>query len=442
MRDNKFKTDDYANLIFSIFFFIVFGAILTMAKISKFNVHPDEFVHEKAACYYKNHSLPPAISDPEIQDTFSGYGNSRLVGFESYYLFVGKFSVVTDTFIDDPIFAMRLFNVLLFFILMLMFMRSRQEMKPFFLVLLISPQIWYLFSYLNSDAFALFISLNIIYQVANNKSWLHKFLFSDKLFGCLGGALFFAMLLALQILSKKNFWFVLVFLVAVACYQLIVEKQKNKILILKIMMIGGFALIMLFPRYAYELKLYGSEREVVLKNFKEEKAQDGFKRANVHEDVSYHGIFLKEKGVGYSELFGEKWNWHKLTFFSFVGLYNNMTLWSPSVYYKLMFMLYALLLGFITFKSLYKQDWSQRFLPLVFYAFLLMIVGLASYQSWVSDFQAQGRYLFAILVILGFWFVKSPIVNRSTIFKVGIFVIACASMYSFIYTALMHIPKV
>jgi len=61
-----------------ILLFGIWLLVLTMAGISRENVHPDEYVHIAATSYYADNWLPPAADDPSVRNTYSVYGFSRL----------------------------------------------------------------------------------------------------------------------------------------------------------------------------------------------------------------------------------------------------------------------------------------------------------------------------------------------------------------------------
>ena len=156
--------------------------ITLMTLSSSFNRHPDEINHFLAAQYYLYHSIPPVIDDPDIRESYSGYGVSYLNYNWAEYLFAGKFAYAVSPLIPDTLTAVRLSSVFLFASLMIFFIyRAREGLEHFIIpcFLLITPQIWYVFSYINNDAFALFISILIACQIAYEKSFLNRFLRSD-----------------------------------------------------------------------------------------------------------------------------------------------------------------------------------------------------------------------------------------------------------------------
>ncbi len=434
--------EHHSDVVFKVLFIVVFGLIIGMAATSKFNAHPDEFVHVKAVEYYQNHWLPPVVSDPEIRSSFSVYGHSRLSEFDFYYFLNGKFSALVDYFVDDPVFSMRLFNSFLFLIMVVLFFKESKSVKPLFLVLLISPQIWYLFSYVNTDAFGLFLSIILVYQVLKNASLFNRFLSSSSAFGHIGGAIVISGLLALQLFAKSNYYIILIFFAILLIMHFIREKDHRKMIFIKYLIIAGISILFLAPRYLYDVKLHGFDRKIIISEHKEKYADNRFKRSKLQNSTSYLGLHLKEKGVKYIDLFSEKWSWHKITFKSFSGVYGYMSVVGANSYYYLMLILYLILFGNLTFYSIYHQPFIIKQLPLYFYFLFFLIIILSSHFSWTQDFQPQGRYLFAILGVLGYWFSKFYEVNKATIFKLFIIAIALVSCYSYVFVALSDIPKI
>lgn len=140
-----------------VLLFGVWLLVLVMAVISKQNAHPDEYVHVAAANYYTEKWSPPDLADPEIEHTFSVYGVSRLSSGEIFYLLAGKFKKLLEPMALTDLMVLRLFNVLLLGIIVC-YAFSNASARLVALPILLSSQIWYVFSYCNSDAFALFVA--------------------------------------------------------------------------------------------------------------------------------------------------------------------------------------------------------------------------------------------------------------------------------------------
>jgi hypothetical protein len=432
--------DGKMDIIFRILFMLVFALVLVMAVTSKFNAHPDEAMHYEAVEYYRSHYFPPHLQDPEIAHTFSVYGHSRLINMDAYYSIAGKFSLLASLVIEDTWVAARMLNVFLFFFLGLMFITSRQTSAPLFLVLLLTPQIWYIFSYCNSDAFGLFLSVLLVHQLINPQSFFRKFLSSDKVSKKLFGALFMALIASLLFLSKKNYWVVLLFVFGVLIHALIVLNGNKWVLLKKYLIVFTFALLMIAPRYAYNALMYDFNFQVIKQEHKEKVAHDPFKRSNMNKENSYKGIFLKDKGVSYTDLFSEKWNWHWISFNSMVGIYGYMNVNSSESYYRLMLFLYLLLIIVFGHRYLMHLSLNEWWLPAYIFLMSLLTVFLSTWFSWVYDFQPQGRYLFPVFLFFGYWLSVSKPVNRGLVFNVIVLSIILVGLYSFVFTALDKIP--
>lgn len=91
------------------------------------------------------------------------------------------------------------------------------------------------------------------------------------------------------------------------------------------------------PRYLYDVKLHGFNRRLLISEFKEKYAHARFKHAEKTLETSCFGLFLKEKGVKYSELYSEKWSWHTKTAMSFFGVFGYKSIKSHPLNYKIMF---------------------------------------------------------------------------------------------------------
>ncbi len=162
-----------------LFLAVAVALTVVMAATSKRNAHPDEYVHIDAAEYYKHNWLPPQVEDEKVRHTYSHYGFSRLNNHEVYYLFPGKFASIFSEIKVEDYKLFRMFNVLLLLTILFITIKFR-EARLVAVPLIISPQIWYVFSYCNSDAFGLFMAFIVGWQLIGPEALLKRFLFRDK----------------------------------------------------------------------------------------------------------------------------------------------------------------------------------------------------------------------------------------------------------------------
>ena len=145
----------------------ILAAIMT--QVSAFNAHPDEIYHARAAGYYREHWLPPKFGDADAVPSYSLYGMSYLHDREVVYLFAGEFMKVVGPLVRDSDKGYRLFNLTLFGLLIVWFVHATKG-RPLLIPLLLSAQVWYVFSYFNGDAFALAVGFFCAYQAAAPES--------------------------------------------------------------------------------------------------------------------------------------------------------------------------------------------------------------------------------------------------------------------------------
>src|SRR3954454_12224407 len=175
-----------------------------MALVSRFNAHPDEYLHFETARCFATYWLPPALDSIAAIPTFSHYGFSYLRDFDMSYIAMGKFIAVASWCVT-PETAARLFNVLLFALLSAHLLnRLSGSLAP--AVLLISPQIWYVFSYVNGDAWALTLAFVIAAELATDNSSLARFLEEERWRTAWQGGAIFALLVASLVLAKRNYY--------------------------------------------------------------------------------------------------------------------------------------------------------------------------------------------------------------------------------------------
>ncbi len=419
---------------------VVLTCILVMALISKRNVHPDEYVHIYASRYYQQHWMPPQIEDPSISHTYSQYGASRLNNSEISYLFAGKFAQLVSFFKMRPYWLFRLFNVFLFGCILLYTIRV-VDARSVALPLLISPQIWYVFSYCNSDAFALFVTFVVGVQLVVPDSHFNRFIrqkdpgrivWKGVLLGCLLGCL---------LLLKKNYYPYIVFILTYLAWQIYQEKDRQeRLLMLKRLAVLSMIGLCLFGlRRGADYYVNGVDRAEKLAKIRVEKARKIF-NPKTELEKTHASLYLKKKGVPLSYVVHTK-RFFEQTFRSSFGVYGYFTISGPFRYYDCVRWIGCALLLFFLCKVLFYSWRENGIIVLSFLVFSVLLIGFSLYHSWAKDFQAQGRYLFPIVSMLSIVYAKTSKYCIDKLFYLLFFILFLLSGYSFIFIALSKIPK-
>lgn len=423
---------------------LLFGAatlILTMAAISKFNVHPDEYVHVQAVEYYQNHWLPPQIMAEEIADSYSIYGNSRLNTLESYYFFAGKYSALLEYLGLAPLFAKRLVNVTLFLLIIAYCLHSVHA-RMLALPLLLSAQLWYVFSYCNSDAFALFLSFLAGCQLIDPKSLLHRYLQGDNRRSLILGLCLLPLFLAAFFLIKKNFYPIIALFYA-GLFLLLFSPSyywERGDAIKRLLLLTLLAATLFGLRLGGDYAVNGLDRVMLLHEAKETYADYRHKPSTPLMEKNPL-LQYRERGHGLTELI-HRFHWGQQVFQSGFGVFDYFKILSPQKYYHLARWLATTLLIFLAVSILFKGGLAGNFIALCAAVLGIALTAAALYCSWVNDFQAQGRYLFPLAsmgaMVYG-WNYRA--VNRE-ILAFLVFLMYALAVYCFIFQAIFRIPKI
>lgn len=428
----------WTNYIYTAYLGIfVLGLIFTMAVVSKKHQHPDEVVHISATEYYETHWLPPPVESPDIRDTYSVYGFSRLNTMEPSYFFAGKFAKLLELFQMEHILALRLFNVFLFSILTFLTIKNISY-RLIFVPLLLSPQIWYIFSYANSDAFALFVAVLTGWQMVNRESALNRFLENKKI--PLPKILGLGLLFALLLLAKKPFYFFILFLFFYFAWRTIFEPFADfRGMLKRLLIIGCIGTSLVAVRVTADISVNGFAKQEKMLAMQEITASPTYKLSTELNKKHIH-LQMRERGTNL-ESFIKQHRWGEKTFRSGVGTYGYMTVAGSLDYYDAMRMVGLTALLFMGISIALRGGWSGNILFAGALLCSAALIGVACYRAWTVDFQAQGRYLFAIVAILGMILVKTEKVYNQTLFRTLVCSMFLLSVYSFIGVALFGITK-
>jgi glucan phosphoethanolaminetransferase (alkaline phosphatase superfamily) len=130
-----------------------------------------------------------------------------------------------------------------------------------------------------------------------------------------------------------------------------------------------------------------------------------------------------------------------MTFVSATGQYGWLEYSARKPYYVMIAAGYLALLAVYAWAVVRSRDVAARLTYLLVSVFAALSVAAAIHQSWVNDFQAQGRYLFPIAAMLG---IGLQAVRNKMEPRVVTGVVACCfalSVWSFTFIGLWHIPK-
>jgi len=416
--------------------------VVTMAAVSKQNAHPDEYVHLEAASYYVDNWLPPRVDDPAIEQTYSVYGVSRLNNGEIYYLLAGKLAKLVQAFHVPELLSLRLLNIALFAVIVL-YAAASVPARMVAVMFLLSPQIWYLFSYCVSDAFGLFICFVAACEAVRPQSSLNRLLFDPDYRGRrrVLAAAWLALLLALLLLLKINYYPFIAFLAVVVCWRLFrtgdrAQRRTGLASIGALILVAG---LLAGLRIGADYYVNGLDRQEKVAAMQEKTAHHWYKPSTeLHK--KHIGLFLKQRGTTLQRMIKDH-RWFEHTLQTGVGLYGYFTIAAPEIYYQLFKWLLALFLAVILATLLFRGGPENALLALLAVALTLALLGAALHRSWTIDFQAQGRYLFPMLPMFGLLLAQARHLFDNRVFILCFAHLFILSLYSFVFIALPAMPR-
>lgn len=467
-------------------------AAMAFTSTTSRSVHPDEYSHVGAARYYLNHWQPPAVDAPEIVDSYSIYGASYLNELDVVYLIAAKATQFWAGFGLDETTALRLFNVLLFGALLAVAWVRRSAWAGV-AVLLLTPQLWYLFSYFNADVFPLFLSLLAAMLFAAPDSPVSRFVEGERASRL---ALFvFILALGLLLVSKRNYlpvvfaaglsltvrhlglsvWGVLLGAVGAALllFRLVAGGDlvhmfpytarlfapaglvllglfailalwpvlRQPILRPRLYRLGllfALAVVVASPRIAQDIAVNGTsaQKSVRMSAVAEQYADPRFKPSTLvtNPSASFPGLGLAAKGVTFTQIMGQPYGWAANSWRSMLGVYGYVNIFAPPLLYWLLgagvLMLCFSMVGWALARAEARRD-------LVVAVAGIALVALSSIvHSWANDFQAQGRYLFPGVAIVAAYLLSQPGILRTRWASFAVALCFVGSVLSFVGVAL------
>jgi hypothetical protein len=420
----------------------IVACLCLMATQSRFNVHPDERDHVNAGRYFIEYWDFPSLNDARLTGTYSNYGVSYLQQLDVVYFFAGKFARLLMFLPISDYMALRFFNVALFAILMLLFFLLPGRRKIAFLPLFLSPQLWYIFSYFNGDAFPLFLSFLLVFLAARGEPPLGQVRLSPRDPG-LHRLVAQGLVLGGLCVSKQNYYVLVGFVAAfygvcgLAARNLkAAGRDAAVVFCLAALVFGG--------RFAHNAYLNWKVRPDAPNQCAENYAAKDFKPSAQEAGTQFWGLRMRDQGLAYPQLFSI-WDWHIWSFRTAFGVYDYMKIYAPYIFYRYMGYLLWPLLAVLALAVGYGGGRGGMLAVLTFFLFAGLTVFQSTWHSWVNDFQAQGRYLFPIaamggLVLARFSRAATTRLSLALVLPLSLGMFAM-SLYSFLWIGLAAIPR-
>ena len=375
---------------------LVASAVLVgvMGLRSPGNAHPDEILHFHAGQYFREHWLPPPVGAPEAATTYSSYGMSYLDEADIVYWVFGEAVALGKRLGLAPVAAMRWFQMTLYWSLVAWMISRARTFTPALAFLLLTPQVWYVFSYINGDALPFALLTVVLVELGWPDSSVRSFLSGIQARPGVG-VFVVAGSLGLLALSKLNY------LVSIAFVGWVFLWLRGEVRWRRVALVALIAAAIALPWATYHSWVNDFHTGQNIVEHAEKVAVPGMKPSAQASPTSFPYMALRAKGVSMWDVLVTL-DWVGLSFRSFCGLYGWMSIAAPGWLYQVFAGLYASLLAIVIFPTVLRGSPNARLLLTGFQVCAMLVVAQSVYRSWVFDFQGQGRYLFPILPMLFF----------------------------------------
>jgi len=308
---------------------------------------------------------------------------------------------------------------------------------------LLSPQIWYLFSYCDSDAFALFCAFLAGCQLVDPDSLFQRFLKEDGLMVKIGGFILLSILLGSVFLLKKNYYPFIVFFYLCLGLKMFFSADyywDRRGFLKKLVVISLAGACILGLRMGADYMVNGLDRQAKIEQLQEKLAYSWYKPSTeLHK--KHVSLYLKQRGTTLKEIIVRD-RWFEKSFQSSFGVFGYSTITAPFIYYDLMRWSGIALLTFVFCSIFWRRELVGSGVALLVIGMSGALLAASIYHSWVADFQAQGRYLFPIVSMLGILYAENYKAINRRLLTLGVVVMYCLSVYGFVFQGLVRIPKV
>jgi hypothetical protein len=371
--------------------------VVVMASRSPINAHPDEGLHLDAGRYFVDHWLPTAVGTPDAAPSYSKYGRSYVDEGDIVYWMFGRAAALGERAGIAPPLAMRWLQVSLFGGLVAWTIVRARRFAPALAFIVLTPQVWYIFSYINGDALPFALLTVILVELGRPDSAVRSFLVGATPRPT-AGVVVVGVLLGLLALSKLNYRIGLVFAAGVLAW-LASESRSWKPAALLVVI----AAVVSLPWMAYHGWVNDFRTTERIFEHAEKVAVPEMRPSAQTGPSSFPYMALRAKGASLWDVVVTL-DWAGLSFRSFCGLYGWMSIRAAPWLYGAFAGLYATLLAILVLPVVVRGSRRSRALLIGVVVCAALVLAQSVYRSWVYDFQGQGRYLFPMLPMLFlFW---------------------------------------
>jgi hypothetical protein len=340
----------------------------------------------------------------------------------------------------SKLFSLRIFNSILFALIVLYTIRSipaRAVAIPF----LISPQIWYIFSYCGSDAFALFICFIAGCEMVRSDSYLNGLLKTESERSLIMPILCISLLLASLFLLKKNYYPFIAFFYFLILLQIFKKPDRKAKMVAsnRIVLVTLLAMCIAGIRVGADYYVNGFDRSQKLQAM-QEKMADPLYKPSTELHKKHISLKLKDRGTTLYELI-KRDKWFQKTFATGFGVYGYFTIAAPRIYYNLVKWAAISLLLYIYLVLFIRGGLENSAIGVLAAVLFIALIAVSLHHSWTIGFQAQGRYLFPIVPILGIVLGRARHIFDTRLLTLTVSQMYVLALYSFIFVALLSIPR-
>lgn len=397
------KSDDrFSRLTYWLYLAGILGAVflcIYLANRSPFWFNPDEYEAKQISNYYFTHWMPPDIRSESIIADYSCYGTTRHSEFNTFYFWTGKMG----QWFSDPAVQCRILNVILFAVMAAIIIKNCKEYFALLAILLLTPQLWYIFSYSTSDAMDFFVGFLSIYQLIKEDSLLNRLLSEPLSAKRVPGYLLISLLFVHLFWAKITFYPVLFFLFLILLIRLFEKQGKERTdLLTKYLIIVGMTLGIFLIRYMItDFKYYGFHKQSIIHELMDLRATYPYKPSTPPQEQA-GPIYLYNKGLTLKEFFSPEMEFNKNLFRTVAGFFGRYDFGAADWYYTAMAVLYLALFGCLIYE-VYKSGQKKKWLE---FGAVVLCIGiqylLIVINGYFLDFQPQGRYMLPSLLYIAY----------------------------------------